>query len=140
MPAHWHGSNRGQYDDGRWSDSKYRWDLELESLGYDFHIVFGSGGRERLLAVGIRCELSGIYYLATMDIRLDRSGTGPDDFEIQASVNGGTAVSLLTHDFNDSANEVEFTNVDLSAIGALTQGDSVVFTLVPLFRKLRWHV
>ena len=27
--------------------------------------------------------------LTTMDIRLDRSGTGPDDFEIMASVNGG---------------------------------------------------
>lgn len=67
--------------------------------------------------------------LTTMDLRVDRSGSGPDDFEIQASVNGGTPVSLLTHDYNDSGSGVNFTGVDLTALGTLTTGDSVVFTL-----------
>lgn len=65
----------------------------------------------------------------TMDIRLDRSSTGPDDFEIQVSVNGGTASTVLTHDFNDSGSGVDFLGVDISSIGTLTPGDSVVFTL-----------
>ena len=65
----------------------------------------------------------------TMDIRLDRSGTGPDDFEIQASVNGGGAITLLTHDFGDSSSGVDFLGVDISTIGDLNTGDSVVFTL-----------
>ncbi len=67
--------------------------------------------------------------LTSMDIRLDRSGTGPDDFEIQASVNGGSAVSLLTHDYGDSDAGVDFTGVDLTGIGLLGPGDSLVFTL-----------
>lgn len=67
--------------------------------------------------------------LTTMDIRLDRSGSGPDDFEIQASVNGGTPVTVLTHDYEDSSSGVTFTGVDLSGIATLNQGDSVVFTL-----------
>ena len=67
--------------------------------------------------------------LTTMDIRLDRSGSGPDDFEIRASLNGGTAVSLLTHDYNDSDLGVNFTNVALNTFTGLVQGDSLVFTL-----------
>jgi hypothetical protein len=67
--------------------------------------------------------------LTTMDIRLDRSGTGPDDFEIQASVNGGTPVSLLTHNYNDSTSGVNFLNVSLASLGTVELGDSVVFTL-----------
>lgn len=67
--------------------------------------------------------------LSTMDIRLDRSGSGPDDFEIKASVNGGAEVSLLTHDYNDSSSGVNFLGVDISALGTLSTGDSIVFTL-----------
>ncbi|MEM1271883.1 MAG: PEP-CTERM sorting domain-containing protein [Bacteroidota bacterium] len=67
--------------------------------------------------------------LTTLDVRLDRSSTGPDDFEIQASVNGGTPVSVLTFDFGDSSAGVEFEDVDLSGLGTLSTGDSVVFTL-----------
>lgn len=67
--------------------------------------------------------------MTTMDIRLDRSGSGPDDFEIQASVNGGTAVSILTHDYGDSASGVDFLDVDLTTLGTLSMGDSLVFTL-----------
>ncbi|MEO1082053.1 MAG: ExeM/NucH family extracellular endonuclease [Pseudomonadota bacterium] len=65
----------------------------------------------------------------SMDIRLDRSGSGPDDFEIQASVNGGTPVSVLTFDYGDSGSGVDFVAVDLSSIGTLNAGDSIVFTL-----------
>jgi hypothetical protein len=67
--------------------------------------------------------------LTTMDVRLDRSTTGPDDFEIQASVNGGPGITVLTHNYNDSDTAVNFLNVDLSTLPLLVQGDSVVFTL-----------
>ncbi|QDU32218.1 PEP-CTERM motif protein [Poriferisphaera corsica] len=68
--------------------------------------------------------------LTEMNIRLDRSGTGPDDVEIRAYVNGSTAgVSLFTYDYNDGKNGVTTTGIDLSGIGALTQGDSVEFVL-----------
>ncbi len=67
--------------------------------------------------------------LTTMDIRLDRSGTGPDDFEIQATVNGGPGFSVLSHNYNDSADGVNFLDVDLSSLPVLVQGDSVEFTL-----------
>jgi hypothetical protein len=46
--------------------------------------------------------------LTTMDIRLDRSGTGPDDFEIRASVNGGASSSLLIGDFAGGSLGVNF--------------------------------
>lgn len=67
--------------------------------------------------------------LSTMDIRLDRSGSGPDDFDIQATVNGGVAVSILSYDFGDSSSGVDFMGVDLSGIGSLGPGDSLMFTL-----------
>ena len=67
--------------------------------------------------------------LTTMDIRLDRSSTGPDDFEIQASVNGGAATTVLTYNYNDGTVGVNFIGVDLSSIGTVSNGDSVVFTL-----------
>lgn len=67
--------------------------------------------------------------LTTLDIRVDRSGSGPDDFEIRASVNGAPGISVLSYDFGDTSSGVNFVGVDLSAISGLTAGDSVVFTL-----------
>ncbi|NDV63064.1 hypothetical protein G0Q06_11420 [Puniceicoccales bacterium CK1056] len=67
--------------------------------------------------------------LTAMDIRLDRSSSGPDDFEIRASVNGGVEVTLLTHDYGDAASGVDFLNVSLGVIGTVSTGDSVVFRL-----------
>ena len=67
--------------------------------------------------------------LTTMDIRVDRSGSGPKQFEIQASVNGGAAVSLLTHNFGSSTSGSDFGGIDLSSLGTLKNGDSVEFTL-----------
>lgn len=67
--------------------------------------------------------------LTTMDIRLDRSGTGPDDFEIRATVNSASETTILAYDFNDSSSGVNFLGVDLSALSGLTQGDVVEFTL-----------
>ncbi len=69
------------------------------------------------------------FNLTTMDIRVDRSGTGPREFEIQASVNTGTPVSLLTYDFGSGDVGVNFTNVNLSALGLLETGDVVTFVL-----------
>ncbi len=67
--------------------------------------------------------------LTTFDIRLDRSGTGPDDFEIQGAVNGGAPVSLLTFDYGDTSVGVDFLGVSLAPLGTVVQGDSVAFTL-----------
>lgn len=60
--------------------------------------------------------------LTTMDVRVDRSGFGPDDFEINAVVtpSGGSAsapIQLLTYDYFDSGeavviNEFLYRNVD----------------------------
>ncbi|MEM9353471.1 MAG: PEP-CTERM sorting domain-containing protein [Planctomycetota bacterium] len=67
--------------------------------------------------------------LTTMDFRLDRSGTGPDDVEIEVSVNGGAGIPVFFHDYNDSGAGVNFVGVDLSGVPTLVSGDSVVFTL-----------
>jgi len=67
--------------------------------------------------------------LTDFDISVDRSGSGPDDFEIRASVNSGTEVSLLTHSFNDSSSTETFQNISLGAIPSLAAGDQVVFRL-----------
>lgn len=67
--------------------------------------------------------------LSDFDIRLDRSGTGPDDFEIQASINGGTPISLLTFDYGDTDVGVDFIGVSLASLPTLVTGDSIVFTL-----------
>ncbi len=65
----------------------------------------------------------------TLDTRLDRSGTGPNQVEIKASVNAGTPISVLDFDYVDAASGVDFIGVDLSALGTLTTGDQVAFTL-----------
>lgn len=65
--------------------------------------------------------------LTTLDIRLDRSNTGPGDFEIRASVNGGAPVTLLSGTALNTAG-ADFLNVDISAL-SLTSGDTVAFTL-----------
>ncbi len=67
--------------------------------------------------------------LTTMDIRLDRTGLGPDDFEIRASVNGGPGTSVLSHDFAGSSSSVDFIGVDLAGLPLLSEGDSVAFIL-----------
>ncbi|MEM6853326.1 MAG: PEP-CTERM sorting domain-containing protein [Planctomycetota bacterium] len=67
--------------------------------------------------------------LTDFDIRLDRSGSGPDDVDIQVAVNGGTASTVFTHDYGDSSAGVNFLDIDLSAFTGLSNGDSVVFTL-----------
>ena len=66
--------------------------------------------------------------LTSMIIRLDRSSTGPVNFEIQASLNGATPVPLDTFDFG-TGDDGEDRDLSLAAIGDLVSGDSVVFTL-----------
>lgn len=63
------------------------------------------------------------YDLTDFSIRLDRSGTGPDDFLIELSVNGGIFEDVLSHDFADSASGVNFLNVDLSGFTSVTDAD-----------------
>lgn len=72
---------------------------------------------------------SGSLEFTTLDVRLDRSGTGPDDFEMRASVNGGASVLLLSHDYGDSGSAVNFNDVSLAALGTINAGDNVAFQL-----------
>ena len=66
--------------------------------------------------------------LTNFQINVDRSGSGPDDFEIRASVNAGPDISLLTHSFNGSSSTANFT-VSLASLPLLTNGDQVEFQL-----------
>ena len=72
--------------------------------------------------------------LTTLDISVDKTLRGPDDFEIRAAVNGGGSSTVFTHDFAGSfGSAVDFANVDLSGFASLqnlTLGDSVEFTLI----------
>ena len=82
---------------------------------------------------GFTVDANGVD-LTTMDLRVDRSGTGPDDFEINAVVtpNGdsaGAPILLLTYDYFDSDDPVNFLDVDLTAIASLAVGDSIEFSL-----------
>lgn len=67
--------------------------------------------------------------LTTLDVILDRSGTGPDDFEIRMTLNGASETTVLAYDFADATAAVNFTDVDLSSYSGLTAGDTVLFTL-----------
>lgn len=111
-------ANGGTYNWNGWADGGVANASFAEALSED---EFWTWGFDVTSAVTIESM--------TMDIRLDRSGTGPNQVEIQAAVNGGVASSVLTHDFGDSGSGVDFVGVDLSALGSLSQGDSVVFTL-----------
>lgn len=64
------------------------------------------------------------YDLTDFSIRLDRSPFGPDDFLIELATNGSTDFnSVLSFDFQDSANGVNFLNVDLSGFASVTDAD-----------------
>ncbi len=64
------------------------------------------------------------YDLTDFSIRLDRSPTGPDDFEIEVAVNGSTDfTSVLSFDFQDSSTGVNFLNVDLTGFNSVTDVD-----------------
>jgi len=113
------------------SASNWNWrNWNTESTSFDEAVAakdFWTWGFEVTGAVAID--------LLDFDIRLDRTGTGPDDIEIRARVNGGASLSLLTHDYQDSASGVDFTNVSLASIPALSMGDSIVFTLAAFNSK-----
>ncbi len=64
------------------------------------------------------------YDLTDFSIRLDRSPSGPDDFLIELAVNGSSSfASVLSFDFEDSGNGVNFLNVDLSSFDAISDAD-----------------
>ncbi|MDC3224300.1 PEP-CTERM sorting domain-containing protein [Mariniblastus sp.] len=65
--------------------------------------------------------------LTTLSMRVKRSGTGPDDIELRAYVNGGSETSIFTHDYGDSDSVRSFSNLDISSIGPLSVGDTLEF-------------
>ncbi|MEN0020756.1 MAG: hypothetical protein AAF747_07730 [Planctomycetota bacterium] len=70
-----------------------------------------------------------VVTLETFDIRLDRSGSGPNQFDITVAVNGGTPTSVLSDDFGDSSSGRDYVAVSLGNI-VVNSGDSVEFQLV----------
>jgi hypothetical protein len=66
--------------------------------------------------------------LTSFDIRVDRSGTGPDDFEIRAAINGGAESTVFAYDFGGTTAGISFLGVDLTGFN-LSAGDSIEFTL-----------
>ena len=105
--------------------STWNWrDWDVANASYAEAVAAGD-----LWSWGFDVVTSNVVDLSALAIRVDRSGTGPTAFEIQASVNGGTGISLLTHDFGSSSSGVTFPDIDLSAIPDLVMGDSVMFTL-----------
>lgn len=73
------------------------------------------------------------FDLTSFDIRLDRSGAGPDDFEIFLAVNGGANTSVLTFDYQDASDGVDFLGVDLSSFTGVSDA---VFTLAAFNAEL----
>lgn len=69
--------------------------------------------------------------LTEFEIRLDRSSTGPNKFEIEVSVNGAPGINVLSYDFGDNDLGVDFLGISLAAVPTLNPGDSVEFTVVP---------
>jgi hypothetical protein len=65
--------------------------------------------------------------LTTMNVTLNTKNTGPSNVEIQAAINGGTPVSLLS--VSGLTNSVVVYPVNLSALPTLGMADSIVFTL-----------
>ncbi len=66
------------------------------------------------------------FDLTTFDIALNRTGGGPDDFELDLSVNGGPFEQVLSFDFMDDNTRQDFVAVDLSAFTGVR---SAVFRL-----------
>lgn len=66
--------------------------------------------------------------LTHFDIRLDRSGTGPDDFEIRAAIEGGAETTVLAYDFSDTTAGISFLGIDLTGLDLLA-GETIMFTL-----------
>ena len=66
--------------------------------------------------------------LTNLSLALQRSGDGPDDVEVQASINGGTNFSVLTGSFGGSTAVTTFSASGISA-PLLNPGDSIDFTL-----------
>ncbi|MEM9082273.1 MAG: hypothetical protein AAGB34_01670 [Planctomycetota bacterium] len=73
------------------------------------------------LSFGVTVDAGYQLDLTTLDIRLDRSGTGPDDFAIMLwGGDLGSSTTVLTHDYQDSGSGVTFNDVDLTGLGTLT--------------------
>ncbi len=67
--------------------------------------------------------------LTTLDMLIDRSGSGPPNFSVQAAINGAPGVIVYSKSALSENGETLLGN-DISALlPTLIQGDSIVFTL-----------
>lgn len=76
---------------------------------------------------GFEVDTLGLVTLDNFQIRLDRSGSGPQNFEVLVSVNGDPATSVLAGDVPTTG--ADFTSDSLAGLGLLTGGDAITFTL-----------
>ena len=77
-------------------------------------------------ATGVGGNVSSVD-LTTLSMRVDRSGSGPNDIELRAYVNGGSETSIFTHGYDDTAIGRTFRDLDISSIGPLSVGDTIQF-------------
>jgi hypothetical protein len=92
-----------------------------------------------LFTFGFGVDSGSIVQATTLELSLDRSGTGPLSFVVSASINGGSSIPILSHNFiNRDVNPdlaFERTDIDLSTLPELQSGDEVVFTLAAFATK-----
>lgn len=72
---------------------------------------------------------SGSIDLTSLSLALQRSADGPNDVDVQASVNGGSSFSVLTDSFAGSTTVNTFTAGQIGSVPVLNAGDSIAFSL-----------
>ena len=82
-----------------------------------------------LWAFGFTVDSGSTVDVTGLTLALQRSADGPDDVDVQASVNGGAGFSVLTQSFGGSNAVNTFTASDIAMVPVLNAGDSIVFSL-----------
>lgn len=72
---------------------------------------------------------SGPVNLTALSLALQKSADGPDDVDVQASINGGTGFSVLSQSFGGSTAVNSFSANQIGSVPTLNTGDSIAFTL-----------
>ncbi len=112
------------------SGGTYNWNNWADDPGDVPNISYAEAiGENEFWTWGLTVIGSQPLALESMDIRVDRSGTGPNEFEIKASINSGAEVSVQTHDFGDGSSGVDFVGIDLTGLAQLNPGDTIEFFL-----------
>ena len=72
---------------------------------------------------------SGSLNLTSLSLALQKDPDGPENVEVQASINGGTSFSVLSDTFGGSLAVNSFSAGGIGSVPTLNAGDSIAFTL-----------